>query len=138
MLLYTPGSPESRERFLTELPVRKRVDAVLPLLIPDEDEAAALRSCGLPLATVVGGARDGFTVAGIDDHAGAGSAATRPIPSRPGTCRCPPASSCARPQPRPARAGVPGAVSALAPWLRALRRALKESRYHPTCGTFPK
>ncbi|MEV6587147.1 hypothetical protein [Streptomyces acidicola] len=48
MLLHNPGSPESRERFFTELPVRKRVDAVLPLLIPDEDEAAALRSFGVP------------------------------------------------------------------------------------------
>ncbi|MFI6039622.1 LacI family DNA-binding transcriptional regulator [Streptomyces sp. NPDC051315] len=74
VLLYNLGSPETRKRFLTNLPVRKRVDAVLSLLIPDEEEARALRSLGVPLATTVGVARDGFTVVGIDDRAGAESA----------------------------------------------------------------
>ncbi|NEA63878.1 LacI family DNA-binding transcriptional regulator [Streptomyces sp. SID12488] len=74
VLLYNLGSPEARKRFFTRLPVRKRVDAVLSLLIPDLEEEEALRSLGVPLATTVGGARDGFTVVGIDDHAGAGSA----------------------------------------------------------------
>ncbi|MGW2636996.1 LacI family DNA-binding transcriptional regulator [Streptomyces sp. NPDC001348] len=74
VLLYNLGTPETRKRFFTKLPVRKRVDAVLSLLIPDEDEAAVLRSLGAPLATTVGGPRDGFGVVGIDDHAGATSA----------------------------------------------------------------
>ncbi|BBC36662.1 LacI family transcriptional regulator [Streptomyces graminofaciens] len=74
VLLYNLGSPETRKRFFARLPVRKRVDAVLSLLIPDDDESAALRSLGVPLATTVGGARPGFTVVGIDDRAGAESA----------------------------------------------------------------
>ncbi|MGW1786858.1 LacI family DNA-binding transcriptional regulator, partial [Streptomyces sp. NPDC002143] len=74
VLLYNLGSPETRKRFFTGMPVRKRVDAVLSLLIPEEDEAAALRSLGVPLATTVGGARPGFTVVGIDDRAGTESA----------------------------------------------------------------
>jgi LacI family repressor for deo operon, udp, cdd, tsx, nupC, and nupG len=74
VLLYNLGSPEARKRFFTRLPVRKRVDAVLSLLVPDLEEEEALRSLGVPLATTVGGARDGFTVVGIDDHAGATSA----------------------------------------------------------------
>lgn len=74
VLLYNLGTPETRKRFFTRLPVRKRVDAVLSLLIPDEEEAAALRSLDVPLASTVGGARDGFSVVGIDDHAGATSA----------------------------------------------------------------
>jgi LacI family repressor for deo operon, udp, cdd, tsx, nupC, and nupG len=71
VLLYNLGSPEARKRFFTKMPARKRVDAVLSLLIPDEEESAALRSLGVPLATVVGEARPGFTVVGIDDRAGA-------------------------------------------------------------------
>ncbi|GAA3795877.1 LacI family DNA-binding transcriptional regulator [Streptomyces phyllanthi] len=74
VLLYNLGSPDARKRFFTSLPVRKRVDAVLSLLIPDPAETAALRSLGVPLAGTVGGARDGFTVVGIDDRAGAESA----------------------------------------------------------------
>ncbi|MFG2134133.1 LacI family DNA-binding transcriptional regulator [Streptomyces sp. NPDC048751] len=74
VLLYNLGSPEARKRFFTKLPVRKRVDAVLSLLIPDRAEEGALRSLGVPLATTVGGPREGFTVVGIDDRAGAESA----------------------------------------------------------------
>ncbi|MFD4878921.1 LacI family DNA-binding transcriptional regulator [Streptomyces sp. NPDC058420] len=74
VLLYNLGSPDIRKRFFTRLPVRKRVDAVLTLLIPDEEESAALRSLGVPLATTVGGARPGFTVVGIDDRVGTESA----------------------------------------------------------------
>ena len=36
VLLYNLGSPETRKRFFTKMPVRKRVDAVLSLLIPDD------------------------------------------------------------------------------------------------------
>lgn len=74
VLLYNLGSPETRKRFFTRMPARKRVDAVLSLLIPDEKESAALRSLGVPLAGTVGGPRPGFTVVGIDDRAGAESA----------------------------------------------------------------
>ncbi len=87
VLLYNLGSPEARKRFFTRLPVRKRVDAVLSLLIPDEEEAAVLRSLGVPLAITVGGAREGFTAVGIDDRAGAemrrtASGEPRPPPNR--------------------------------------------------------
>lgn len=71
VLLYNLGSPEARKRFFTQLPLRKRVDAVLSLLIPDAQESAALLSLGVPLASTVGDAREGFTVVGIDDRAGA-------------------------------------------------------------------
>ncbi|WP_236244667.1 LacI family DNA-binding transcriptional regulator [Streptomyces sp. CC210A] len=71
VLLYNLGSAEARKRFFTRMPARKRVDAVLCLLIPDEEEAAALRSLGVPLAVTVGGPRPGFTAVGIDDRAGA-------------------------------------------------------------------
>ncbi|WP_189929401.1 LacI family DNA-binding transcriptional regulator [Streptomyces sulfonofaciens] len=74
VLLYNLGSPDARKRFFTKLPVRKRVDAVLSLLVPDDDEADALRSLGVPLAAIVGEPRPGFTVVGIDDRAGAQSA----------------------------------------------------------------
>lgn len=71
LLLYNVGSEEARERFFADLPVRKRVDALLTLLIPTEEEAAALRGLGIPLALIVGGARPGFVTVGIDDQAGA-------------------------------------------------------------------
>ncbi|WBP91282.1 LacI family DNA-binding transcriptional regulator [Kitasatospora cathayae] len=71
LLLYNLGSVDSRKRFFAELPVRKRVDAILSLLIPTEDEAERLRSLGIPLAITVGGPRPGFTTVGIDDRAGA-------------------------------------------------------------------
>jgi len=71
VLLYNLGSPEVRKRFFTKLPVRKRVDGVLSLLIPEDDETAALRSLGVPLVTTVGEPRAGYTVVGIDDRAGA-------------------------------------------------------------------
>jgi LacI family repressor for deo operon, udp, cdd, tsx, nupC, and nupG len=74
VLLYNVGSPEARRRFFSTMPLRERVDAVLSLLIPEEDEVAALRSLHVPLAITVGGARPGFTVVGIDDRAGAESA----------------------------------------------------------------
>jgi DNA-binding LacI/PurR family transcriptional regulator len=74
VLLYNLSSQEARKRFFSELPVRKRVDAVLSLLIPEQAEGLALRSLGLPLATTVGAPRPGFTVVGIDDRAGAQAA----------------------------------------------------------------
>jgi DNA-binding LacI/PurR family transcriptional regulator len=74
LLLYNVGPAEARKRFFAKMPVRKRVDAVLSLLIPDDAEAAALRSLGVPLATLFGGSRPGFTMVGVDDRAGAQTA----------------------------------------------------------------
>lgn len=71
LLLYNVATDETRNRFFTRMPARKRVDAVLSLLIPTEEEADVLRSLGLPLGIVVGEPRPGFTTVGIDDHAGA-------------------------------------------------------------------
>ncbi|MBQ0987036.1 LacI family DNA-binding transcriptional regulator [Streptomyces sp. F63] len=70
LLLYNVGSEEARERFFADLPVRKRVDALLTLVVPTEEEAAALRGLGIPLGLIVGGARPGFVTVGIDDRAG--------------------------------------------------------------------
>lgn len=74
LLLYNLGSTEARKRFFTTLPVRKRVDAILSLLIPDQEEAKALRSLKVPMAATVGGPIPGFTVVGIDDRLGATAA----------------------------------------------------------------
>jgi DNA-binding LacI/PurR family transcriptional regulator len=74
LLLYNLGSAEARKRFFTALPVRKRVDAILSLLIPNEEEAKSLRSLKVPVAATVGGPIPGFTVVGIDDRAGAAAA----------------------------------------------------------------
>ncbi|NBM14500.1 LacI family DNA-binding transcriptional regulator [Streptomyces sp. GC420] len=71
LLLYNVGSDEARDRFFTAMPARKRVDALLSLLVLTDDEAAALRSMEVPLAAVVGGPRPGFATVGIDDRAGA-------------------------------------------------------------------
>ncbi len=83
VLLYNLGSTDARKRFFTRMPARKGVDAVLCLLIPDEEEAAALRSLGVPLAVTVGGPRPGFTAVGIDDRAGAHPRRTAPREPRP-------------------------------------------------------
>lgn len=74
VLLYNLGSAEARKRFFAKLPVRKRVDAVLSLLIPEEAESEALRTLGVPLVSTVGEPRPGYTVVGIDDRAGARAA----------------------------------------------------------------
>ncbi|WP_030436848.1 LacI family DNA-binding transcriptional regulator [Actinoplanes subtropicus] len=71
VLLYNVGSPAARKRFFERMPLRKRVDGVLSLLLPTEAEALALRSLGVPLSLVVGGPRPGFTTVGIDDRRGA-------------------------------------------------------------------
>jgi LacI family repressor for deo operon, udp, cdd, tsx, nupC, and nupG len=71
VLLYNLRSPEARKRFFATMPVRKRVDAVLCLLIPDQDESAALLGLEVPLATTFGGPRPGFSVVGINDLEGA-------------------------------------------------------------------
>lgn len=66
LLLYNVSSENSRTRFFQTLPVRKRVDALVVLLLPDDGEATALRTLGIPVATV-GSQQEGFISVGIDD-----------------------------------------------------------------------
>ncbi|MBC7518127.1 MAG: LacI family DNA-binding transcriptional regulator [Microbacteriaceae bacterium] len=66
LLLYNVSSENARSRFFQTLPVRKRVDALVVLLLPDDNEAAALRTLGIPVATV-GSQQEGFISVGIDD-----------------------------------------------------------------------
>lgn len=71
LLLYNLTDPAGRERFFTDLPVRKRVDAVLVVSLElSADEIDALRSLHLPVG-VVGGDVPGFHGVRIDDVAGA-------------------------------------------------------------------
>ena len=74
LLLYNLGDPAGRERFFGDLPVRKRVDALLiASLVLSERESDALRSLGCPIGTL---AVDhiGFHSTRIDDAAGAAAA----------------------------------------------------------------
>lgn len=74
LLLYNLGDDAGRERFFAEMPLRRRVDAVLVLSLPlTEAEAATLRSLGVPLG-IVGATIDGFVSVRIDDVAAAGTA----------------------------------------------------------------
>jgi len=74
MLLYAVGSDESRRRFFGELPLRRRVDAVLILTLPlTEKEVASLAGLRLPTA-MVGATVEGFSSVRIDDIAGAAKA----------------------------------------------------------------
>ncbi len=74
MLLYAVGSDESRRRFFGELPLRRRVDAVLILTLPlTEPEVASLSGLHLPTA-LVGATVEGFSSVRIDDIAGAAKA----------------------------------------------------------------
>jgi DNA-binding LacI/PurR family transcriptional regulator len=71
LLLYTVGAEKSRRRFFDELPVRRRVDALLILTLPlNGAEVDALR--GLNLVTGMVGARvPGFCSVRINDVDGA-------------------------------------------------------------------
>ncbi len=74
LLLYTVDSPTRRSRFFAELPIRRRVDAVMVVTIPLTDaEVTSLAGLGIPVATV-GCAAPGFSSVRIDDVAGAMSA----------------------------------------------------------------
>jgi LacI family transcriptional regulator, repressor for deo operon, udp, cdd, tsx, nupC, and nupG len=74
LLLYAVGSPERRQRFFSELPLRGRVDAVMIVTVPlHDDEAASLAVLRMPLSSV-GVAIPGFSSVCIDDIAGASSA----------------------------------------------------------------
>jgi LacI family repressor for deo operon, udp, cdd, tsx, nupC, and nupG len=74
MLLYSVGTDESRRRFFNEMPIRRRVDALLVLTLPlAYHEVEALRFLRMPTA-LVGAAVRGFSSVGIDDVAGATTA----------------------------------------------------------------
>ena len=76
MLLYSVGTEESRRRFFNDMPIRRRVDALLVLTLPlAYQEVEALRFLRMPTA-LVGAAVRGFSSVGIDDVAG-GTSATR-------------------------------------------------------------
>jgi LacI family transcriptional regulator, repressor for deo operon, udp, cdd, tsx, nupC, and nupG len=66
ILLYDIGSGESRGRFFAKMPLRKRVDAVVALLIPNDHEATVLQSLRVPVA-ILGASRPGFASLGAND-----------------------------------------------------------------------
>jgi DNA-binding LacI/PurR family transcriptional regulator len=71
LLLYTIGGEGHRYRFFDQLPLRRRVDAVLVLTLPmEEDEIEAIRGLALPVS-IVGARVGGFSSVRIDDVAGA-------------------------------------------------------------------
>jgi LacI family repressor for deo operon, udp, cdd, tsx, nupC, and nupG len=71
LLLYTVGLDDSRRRFFEELPVRRRVDALLVLSLPLTDsEVASIAGLRLPTA-LVGATVPGFSSVRIDDVGGA-------------------------------------------------------------------
>ncbi|HTZ44360.1 MAG TPA: LacI family DNA-binding transcriptional regulator [Jatrophihabitans sp.] len=74
LLLHNLGDSEGRARFFTNLPVRKRVDAVLVVsLALTEDEVAALKTLDLPVG-VLGVKHPGMFSVRIDDVVAATSA----------------------------------------------------------------
>ncbi|SDZ35125.1 DNA-binding transcriptional regulator, LacI/PurR family [Amycolatopsis xylanica] len=73
-LLYNIGDTAGRTRFFAELPLRKRVDAVLVLSLPlTEPETQALTGLDLPVVSV-GQVAEGIPMVGIDDYAATRSA----------------------------------------------------------------
>ncbi|RDI19351.1 LacI family DNA-binding transcriptional regulator [Lentzea flaviverrucosa] len=69
-VLYTLGSQDIRQRFFENMPLRRRVDAVIVVSIPlAEAEVQALRRLDVPLG-LVGLDIDGFSSVRIDDHQG--------------------------------------------------------------------
>jgi LacI family transcriptional regulator, repressor for deo operon, udp, cdd, tsx, nupC, and nupG len=74
LLLYNLGGDAGRERFFDQMPLRRRVDAVLVLSLPlADEEVSRLRTLRIPVG-VVGGSVEGFSCVRIDDVAGAGAA----------------------------------------------------------------
>jgi LacI family repressor for deo operon, udp, cdd, tsx, nupC, and nupG len=71
LLLYNLGDPAGRDRFFTEMPVRKRVDAlVVASLVLTDAETDVLRALGVPVG-VLGVDHPEFHSTRIDDHHGA-------------------------------------------------------------------
>jgi DNA-binding LacI/PurR family transcriptional regulator len=71
LLLYNLGDPAGRERFFTEMPVRKRVDAlVVASLVLSDAETEVLHALGVPVG-VLGVEHAEFHSTRIDDAYGA-------------------------------------------------------------------
>ena len=74
LLLYNLGDIPARHRFFGQLPLRRRVDAVLTVAMEfDDPEMSALRSIGVPIVAV-GHAVPGAGCVRIDDLAAAATA----------------------------------------------------------------
>jgi DNA-binding LacI/PurR family transcriptional regulator len=74
LLLYNLGDQQGRQQFFKQLPVRKRVDAiVIASLVLSDDEAEALSELGVPVG-MVGVDRPGVHSTRIDDQEGARTA----------------------------------------------------------------
>jgi DNA-binding LacI/PurR family transcriptional regulator len=74
LLLYNLADTAGRDRFFSDLPVRKRVDALLiGSLVLTESESEGLRSLGVPVGTL-GVDNADFHSTRIDDAAGAAAA----------------------------------------------------------------
>jgi DNA-binding LacI/PurR family transcriptional regulator len=74
LLLYNLGDDAGHDRFFAEMPLRRRVDAVIVLSLPiSEAEAEKLRSLRVPVG-LVGTSVEGFASVRIDDVAGANAA----------------------------------------------------------------
>lgn len=71
LLLYSVGDEDSRRRFFSTMPLRRRVDAVLDLTLPlDPTEVTALGRLKIP-TVLLGSSLPGFASVRIDDTAGA-------------------------------------------------------------------
>ncbi|MEU4251831.1 LacI family DNA-binding transcriptional regulator [Amycolatopsis sp. NPDC026612] len=71
LVVYGVPDASSRARFFAEMPVRRRVDAVLVLCLPLTGwEADAIRALRVPVI-LVGSTAEGLSSVGIDDFAGA-------------------------------------------------------------------
>lgn len=76
VLIYHLGDAEARDRFFGRMPFARRVDAVVALALPlDEEHTLALRALDLPIVTV-GALLSGVSCVRIDDRE-AGRLATR-------------------------------------------------------------
>lgn len=74
LLLYNLGGDVGRDRFFAEMPLRRRVDAVLVLSLPLTDgEVERLRALRVPVG-LVGASVEPFSCVRIDDVAGASTA----------------------------------------------------------------
>ena len=74
LLLYNLGDDAGRDRFFAEMPLRRRVDAVLVISLPLTDqEVARLRGLRVPVG-LVGASVEPFSCVRIDDVVGASTA----------------------------------------------------------------
>lgn len=76
VLLYALPDDRARDRFFAQMPVRRRVDAVLIITLPlSADQVDQFRALRVPVASV-GVPMPGITAVGIDDRAAARTATT--------------------------------------------------------------